>query len=268
VPHDQPSETRLFFDRLMPESLEAVLARALGTTIPRMGEDGRYRISSSGRFSGRIAADLLAFVRNQKHDGAFVLFQDDVVRLLYTQRGVITGADSNVLFERLGRVLHRAGTLDRDSSRHVVTCEEQRGLGQAIKLLPADAVQWGLEKRTWEIGTALFFMAGAHFVIVDGPPALGDVPALAVAPMELAIEGVRRYDEWRNKSAVRPPEALATASVSVSGSVSTTVDRGVPRDVPEESEEDLAATPRSTARRISKDAEPLDVDEIMRILTQ
>jgi hypothetical protein len=119
---------------------------------------------------------------------------------------MIAGADSNVLFERLGRVLHRAGTLDRDSSRHVVTCEEQRGLSAAIKLLPADAVQWGLEKRTWEIGTALFFMAGAHFLFVDGQPALGDVPLLSVPPMELAIEGVRRYDEWRNKSETKPPD--------------------------------------------------------------
>lgn len=256
MPHDQTSETRLFFDRLMPDSLEAVLARVLGTTIPRMGEDGRYRISSSGRFSGRIAADLLAFTRNQKHDGAFVLFQDDVVRVLYTVKGSIAAADSNVLFERIGRVLHRAGTLDRDSSRHVVTCEEQRGLSQAIKLLPADAAQWGLEKRVWEIGTALFFMAGAHFLFVDGPPALGDVPLLTVSPMELAIEGVRRYDEWRNKSASKQPEAPAAASVSVSGSVS------------EETAEDLAAAPGSTARRLPAKAEPLDVDEIMRLLTQ
>ena len=230
-----------------------------------MGEDGRFRISSSGRFSGRIAADLLAFTRNQKHDGAFVLLQDDVVRILYTQRGMIAGADSNVLFERLGRVLHRAGTLDRDSSRHVVTCEEQRGLGAAIKLLPADAVQWGLEKRTWEIGTALFFMAGAHFLFVDGQPALGDVPLLNVPPMELAIEGVRRYDEWRNKSETKPPDPAA-ASVSVS--VSANADRPPARDLAEETPEDLASTPRSTMRRLKADADPLDVDEIMRILTQ
>jgi hypothetical protein len=268
VPHDQTSETRLFFDRLMPESLEAVLARVLGTTIPRMGEDGRYRISSSGRFSGRIAADLLAFVRNQKYDGAFVTFQDDVTRVLYTLKGSIAGADSNVLFERLGRVLHRAGTLDRDSSRHVVTCEEQRGLAHAIKLLPADAVQWGLEKRTWEIGTALFFMAGAHFLFVDGTPALGEVPLLTVPPMDLAIEGVRRYDEWRNKSEAKQTEAPAAASVSVGGSVSTTVGQPSARDIAEESPEDLAAAPGSTKRRLPAKADSLDVDEIMRILTQ
>jgi hypothetical protein len=267
VAQEPHNEARLFFERLMPESLEAVLARVLGTTIPRMGEDGRYRISSSGRFSGRIAADLLAFVRNQKYDGAFVTFQDDVVRVLYGKHGVVAGADSNVLFERLGRVLHRAGTLDRDSSRHVVTCEEQRGLAAAIKLLPADAVQWGLEKRVWEIATAFFFMAGAHFLFVDGVPALGDVPLLAVPPMDLAIEGVRRYDEWRNRSDVKKPEPAA-ASVSVSGSVTAPAGRAPARDVAEETAEDLAAAPQSTARRLSADAEPIDVDEIMRLLTR
>ena len=256
---DTPSPAKLLFERMLPESLEALLARALGSALPRMGEGGRYRISSCGRFSGRIAADLLAFVRNQKYDGAFVLLQEDVVRVLFAKRGLIVGADSNVLFERLGRVLHRVGTLDRESSRHVVTCEEQRGLAVAVRLLPPEAVQWGLEKRVWEIGAALCFMTGAHFLFIDGDPSLEGVPPVAVPPMELAMEGLRRYDEWRNKSAAAPP---APGKPAPAGGV------GVPpkSDTDDESPEDLAASPRSTPRRRSAE-EPLhDVDEIMRLL--
>lgn len=192
------SEANILFDRLLPETLEVLLTRVLGTRVPRQGPDGCFRISSCGRFSGRLAADLLAFARNQKHDGAFVVLQDDVERVLYFQSGTIVGADSNVLFERLGRVLLRAGTLDREGERQVTSCEEQRGLLMAASLLPKEAAQWGLEKRVWEVGTALYFMGSAHFLIVDGLPDLGDLPLVSVAPMDLAMEGLRRYDEWRN----------------------------------------------------------------------
>lgn len=195
------SEPHILFERLLPESLEALLARVLGTRVPRLGPDGRFRISSCGRFSGRLAADLLAFSRNQAYDGAFVVLEDDVVRVLYLRGGTVVGAESNVLFERLGRVLLRAGTLDRDSERTVTACEEQRGLATAAGLLPAEAALWGLKTRIWEIGAALYFMGHAHFLFVDGAPALGDLPEINVPPMDLAMEGLRRYDEWRHGTA-------------------------------------------------------------------
>jgi hypothetical protein len=253
--NDPLSPARLLFDRMLPDSFEALLTRALGRSLPRKGEDGRLRISSCGRFSGRIAADLLAFVKNQKYDGAFVLLQDDTVRVLYAAHGLIVAADSNVLFERLGRVLHRAGTLDRESSRTVVNCEEQRGLAAAVQLLPPEAVLWGLDKRVWEIGTALSFMAGAYFLFVDGEPGLGDLPRVSIAPMELAIEGLRRYDEWRNTTAAAAaptpgPEAARVAALA------------------EESLEDLAAAPGSTPRRLTGKEPPHDVDDIMRLLSE
>ena len=207
------SEAHILFDRLLPESLEALLQRVLGISVPRLGEDGRFRISSCGRFTNHMAADLLAFARNQKIDGAFLVLQDDVARVLYLGHGVVVGADSNVLFERLGRVLQRGSVLTREDARRVVACEEQRGLAAAMALLPPEAAYWGIDKRTWEIGCALYFMSTAHFVFVDGSPDLGTLPRLAIPPMELAMEGLRRYDEWRHKSTPRaaPTEADAAA---------------------------------------------------------
>lgn len=225
---DPLSPASLLFDRMLPDSLEALLARTLGSTLPRQGEGGRYRIASCGRFTGRLAPDLLAFLRNQKYDGAFVLLQDDVVRVLYARHGTIVGADSNVLFERLGRVLHRAGTLDRESSRNVVTCEEQRGLAAAVRLLPPETAVWGLDKRAWEIGTALFFMSGAYFLFLDGEPSLEGVPPVAVPPMELAMEGLRRYDEWRHKAAAAPAGEAPGVAGAAGGAAA-----GKPRDVDE-----------------------------------
>ena len=35
---------------------------------------------------------------------------------------------------------------------------------------------------------------------LEGQPVLGDLPRFAIPPVELAMEGLRRYDEWRNCS--------------------------------------------------------------------
>ena len=51
-------------DRLLPEASERFLGKVLGKTMPKLGEGGRYRISSAGRFTGRIGSDLLAFARS------------------------------------------------------------------------------------------------------------------------------------------------------------------------------------------------------------
>ena len=235
------TEAHIVFDRLLPESLEALLTRALGSTVPRLGADGRFRISSGGRFSGRIAADLLAFTHNQSYDGAFVTVQEDVVRVLYAHGGRIVAADSNLLFERLGRVLARAGTLDREGERQVTACEEHRGLLAATSLLPVEAARWGLERRIWEIGTSLYFISAGHFVFADGVPNLGDLPTFGIPPMDLAMEGLRRYDEWRN-GGNKPAQSPAPGGAG------------------------SRARPPTNAPRLKPPAPTQDVDDIMRML--
>jgi hypothetical protein len=231
------SEAKILFERLLPETLEPFLSRALGTCIPRTGEDGRYRVSSTGRFSGRLAADLLAFARNQRLSAAFVIAEEEVLRVLYLRAGVVVGADSNVLFERLGRILFRGGVVTRADARALVNCEESRGLAAAVRMLPKEAAAWGLDKRAWEIGTALYLMSNAHFLFVDGEPELGDVHPVSILPMQLAMEGLRRYDEWRHR-------------------------KTAPSPAPSLDEEEPAAAPKGLTTSLVQ-----DVDEIMRMIT-
>jgi hypothetical protein len=239
-----PSPAHLIFDRMLPEALEALLAGVLGGRVPRLGPDGTFRVSSCGRFSGRIAADLLAYAKNQSIDGAFVLVQDDALRALYLEKGVVVGAESNVLFERLGRVLLRLGHLSADDARQVVLVEEARGSAAAASMLPTEVQVLGLDRRAWEVGTALTFMGPSHFLFVDGAPDLGPLPRLSIATMDLAIEGVRRYDEWRNAA-------------------------HEPRAKPDESATELEAAPGSTARpAVGAHDVRTDVDEIMRLLRE
>ena len=204
--------------RAIPDALDPVVRRAVGGTIPRLGEGDRYKIAYTGAFSSRVAADLLAFGRNQHLDGALILIDEDLLRAVYYRGGVVVGADSNVLFERLGRVLLRAEVVDEASADELVRREETGGVATAAALLPAETAKFGLERRTWEIAAALFLIHHGHFLFVEGAPDLGTVEPLALNPMDLALEGLRRYDEWRNgavgtpvpsrpEPTSRPPEA-------------------------------------------------------------
>jgi hypothetical protein len=184
--------------RAIPDALDPIVRRAVGDVLPRTGEGGRYRIAHTGQFSSRVAADLLAFGRNQRLDGALVIVDVDTMRAIYFAGGRVVGADSNVLFERLGRVLLRAGVVDATTATSLVAREEAAGVASAASALTPDTARFGLERRAWEIASALFFVPDGHFLVVEGAPELGPALALDLDPMDLAIEGLRRYDEWRH----------------------------------------------------------------------
>ena len=209
-------EISYLLKRAIPDALDPLVRRAVGTAIPRLGEGDRYRIAHTGGFSSRVAADLLAFGRNQKLDGALIVLDDDVVRAIYYRAGRVIGAETNVLFERLGRVLLRSGSVTEGLSADLVEREEQHGLAAAAALLTTEVARWGIETRTWDITAALFLVHGGHYMIVNGTPDLGTLEPLDLSPMDLALEGMRRYDEWRRGGAgtqdgratpsKRPPE--------------------------------------------------------------
>jgi hypothetical protein len=253
-----PTPTQLLFERLVPEALEATLGRVLGGRVRRLGPGDTFRISSCGRFSGRIAADLLAYSKNQSVDGAFVLVQEEALRALYLAKGVVIGAESNVLFERLGRVLLRLGRLTADDAQRVVQVEETQNTAAAASMLPADVAVVGLDRRAWEVGTALTFMGPSHFVFIEGTVDLEPLPRLSIAAMDLAIEGVRRYDEWRN--AAHQPAAAREEATPVVPAREEPAPVAVAR---EESSPGSAARPKTGSHDVRT-----DVDAIMRLLRQ
>ena len=196
--------------RAIPDALDPIIRRAARGVLPRTGEGDRYKIAHTGAFSNRVAADLLAFGRNQRLTGGLLVIDEDALRALYYRNGRVIGADSSVLFERLGRVLLRTGHADEAAATALIEREEASGVGAAAAMLPAETARFGLERRVWEIAASLFLVHGGHFVIVEGAPDLGAVEAVDLSPTDLALEGLRRYDEWRNGAAGVPiPERKA-----------------------------------------------------------
>lgn len=203
------SEIAVLFERLLPEVLDPLLNHALADGITRSGDQGLHRVCASGRFSGPQTADLLAFCRSQELSGALLFAEPDLMRVLYFRQGEVIAADSSVIFERLGRLLGREGILTKEDAAAIVECEEQDGLLAAVTALPPEAARFALERRIWEVAISLYFMRNAHFLIVEGQPQLGDLPTFNIPPERLAMEGMRRYDEWRNTS--RAPGARTTS---------------------------------------------------------
>jgi hypothetical protein len=166
--------------------------------LPPDRKTGRYKIAACGRFRGALTPELLNFIRTQKRTGALVVAEPDVTRVLFYREGTVIGALSDVVFERLGRVLLRGEVLHQEDARALVDCEERRGLAVAVTRVSSEAAEWGIEQRIWEVAAALYFMGRCHYVLVDGLPDLRGIPTPEVDTMQLAMEGMRRYDEWRN----------------------------------------------------------------------
>lgn len=204
--------------RAIPDALDAVVRQAVGNVLPPKGDTGRYRIPHLGTFSSRVAGDLLAFARNQRLDGALIVVDLDTMRVLYFRGGRVVGADTTVVFERLGRVLHRAGLVDEATAAAATATEETSGVAAAAAALAVESVRVGLDLRAVEIAASLFFVHHGHFLIVEGEPNLRDLPALDLVPTDLALEGLRRYDEWRHgkkPATPSPPPAEAAAAPPV-----------------------------------------------------
>jgi hypothetical protein len=214
--------------RAIPDALDPIVRRAVGTVVPRLGDDDRYRIVHAGHFSSRVAADLLAFGRNQRYDGALVVIDEDVARAVLFKGGRIVGASSDFLFERIARILRRGDLVDDEAMRRLQEMEEAGGTADAISHLQPAVAAWAVETQVWEVVAALFLVRAGHFLFVEGEPDLGRVPETDLNPMDLAIEGLRRYDEWRHGTtqvptpvrevpAARPPRSPSRAAASETG---------------------------------------------------
>ncbi len=192
------SELAILFEILLPDSLEPLLSEAVDHTVAREGRDMRHNVTASGVFEGRLTADLFGLARSQALNGALVVAAPDAKRVLYFRNGVVVAARSNIETDRLGHILKVGELVTDEQAHHLIETENALGIAAALELVTPEAAQWGMERRVWEIATGLFFVEGGHYVLVEGEPVLEGFIEVAFQPMQLAMDGMRRVDEWRN----------------------------------------------------------------------
>jgi hypothetical protein len=186
---------------LLPKGMDTLLEGVLGESMPRVGSGGQYGIVASGRFRGALTADILSFTQNNKLDAALVLTEGDTTRVLYFHAGTLIGATSSVLFERIGRLLYRAGAVTHEASDILIDIEDQQGAAALLDWVPEPTLAWAAERRVWEVVAGLYVAGAGHFVLVEGLARLDRALTSELDPTQVALEGMRRHDQWRNRSA-------------------------------------------------------------------
>jgi len=188
-------------ERSLPLEVDEVLARILGESVARSEEDGRYHIAASGRFGGHLTEDLLALAANPKAEGALVIAEEETERLIYVRDGVVIGMHSNVLFERLGRVLYLAEVVNHDDADTLIEVEEVIGDAALLDWLPEDVLLWAVGHRAESVAAALPYLRHGHFLLVEGAVRLHGLPELSLDAREIGAAARRIYDAWRSGDA-------------------------------------------------------------------
>ena len=181
-------------EKKLPEEAGEFLERILGSCLPRTGEDPHYEVSACGRFNGTELPHLRVYIQERQASGALIVIDGDAERAVFLSRGMIVGASSTVLFERLGRLLYKAEVVSKEDSDTLVDAEENFGVEAMLMWLSALHLHWAVDRRVWEVGSALALVKRGHFLFVEGEPAL-DGPRVSIDPAQVVHEGMRLKQE-------------------------------------------------------------------------
>ena len=199
---DVPGSSYLgdLLEHKIPAEASEFLHRILGSTIPRTGDDPHYDVVACGRFNGAELVHMLGYLEERQASGAFIVIDGDAERAVFLSRGMVVGATSTVLFERLGRLLYKAEVVTKEDSDTLVDAEENFGVEALLMWLSAAHLRWAADRRVWEVGAALALVKRGHFLFVDGEPTL-DGPRVSIEPAQVVQEGMRLKQEMGSSGA-------------------------------------------------------------------
>jgi hypothetical protein len=185
------------FARLAPGELDAPLARILGESFELRGAGANRGVQAVGAFRGHLTESLFAFAGHPKSRAALVVVDEDAERALFFSAGRIVGATSNVLFERLGRVLYKSAVVTHEDAATLVRVEDDLGAPGLVGWLPDDVLRWAVARRVREVAAALPYVSRGHFCVVQGEASLPGLPPTAYDPGDLGAEARLLYEAWR-----------------------------------------------------------------------
>ena len=191
------SNTLQLLEELIPGTLALHMRPLLDELFAKPFENTRNPLHSLGRFAPRTTPEVLRDVAQHRDSGALVVIGGDAQKVLLCDEGRIIAAKSTVVFEQVGRFAYREELLTKDEGEALCTFEQQMGLTHALQHVGEDA-DWVSERMVWEIGCSLYFMGRGYWLFFDGEPARDALPSVSVDAVQLSLEGLRQYDEWRS----------------------------------------------------------------------
>ncbi len=184
-------------EELIPGTVALHMRPLLDELFAEPFDNARNPLHSLGRFTPSSTPTILRDIAQQKHSGALVVIGGDAQKVLLCDEGTIIAAKSTVVFEQVGRLAFREELLDKDEADALNGVEQGMGLTHALQYL-GEGADWLSERMVWEIGCSLYFMGRGYWLFLDGAPAKDALPAVSVDAVQLSLEGLRQYDEWRS----------------------------------------------------------------------
>ncbi len=185
-------------EKALPSSADEVLKRILAEHVVPAWDDGRHRVGAWGRFDGHLTESLILFAAQPTFTGALVVAEEEAERSLFLQEGHVVGAASNVLFERLGRLLYQAEVVTHADSEQLVATEEKHGDEALLDWIPDAVLAWAVARRLDAVAAALPYIRRGHFVLVEGELDLRGLAALDRDPAKVGKKARRQYEAWRH----------------------------------------------------------------------
>jgi hypothetical protein len=187
--------------RMLPAPGHVVLLRYTGEDGRRDDQDGAIvRLAGEITAPGTVA-DIVAMVAQSGWRGELVVLDGENTRSIFFERGLVMGAHTTVVAERLGNVLCRYGAITR--AEHEMLLERlawgQR-LGEAaveIGLLSSEQVYEYIRRQVEDVVYATLTVSDGTFFFLDGFDEGRLAARYAVSALSLLMEGVTRLDEMR-----------------------------------------------------------------------
>lgn len=183
-------------EELIPGTLALHMRPLLDELFVEPFENSRNPLHSLGRFAPSSTPTILHDIAQRKHSGALVVIGGDAQKVLLCDEGHIIAAKSTVVLEQVGRFAYREELLSKEEAEALYDIEQHMGLTHTLSHLDEDA-GWLSERMVWAIGCSLYFMGRGYWLFFDGAPVKDALPDVCVDAVQLSLEGLRQYDEWR-----------------------------------------------------------------------
>jgi len=187
-------------EELIPGTLALHMRPLLEELFAEPLENSRNPLHTLGRFAPSSTPTILRDIAQHKYSGALVVIGGDAQKVLLCDEGSIIAAKSTVVLEQVGRFAYREELLSKEEAEALYGIEQHMGLTHALYHLGEDA-GWLSERMVWAIGCSLYFMGRGYWLFMDGTPARDALPEVCVDAVQLSLEGLRQYDEWRRGDA-------------------------------------------------------------------
>lgn len=165
-------------------------------------------------------ATLVAALHTAGYSGALTLSRGDGDKTLFFDDGLLVGARSSFVHDRLGDLLVRDGTIGREAQARVRDLADggRRGALQLVErgLIKSSELFTVLRRHVEEIFYSCFAWERGHYRLGREQPAPEDRVRMGSHSWALVVEGVRRkYSLERLVERVGPPETVLTPTTAL-----------------------------------------------------